>query len=246
MTCSQQREFLDFRFPMQNDQRSTPTPGNSLIGTYSPSFFQLVAHFDSHQQAHPVLHTYSSHSSDGIYLDEEESHQAFRRFREDILKLPEAELLKVLTTVQKDVCLQSGELPEMYWISGVIKKKKNHIASGSEARVHRAKYHGDSVVVRVFHYNESWGPDEREFRLKLVLREIISHWQLRHPNVVALIGIYRSVDNSCSEEDDSDDSNAADTPDPVQLPNMVLQYAKYLSAQEYLKSDAGCGSFLNV
>lgn len=60
------------------------------------------------------------------------------------------------------------------------------------------------------------------------MREVISHWQLRHPNVVALLGIYPSEDEEGAP------------------PLMVLQFAEHASAQRYLKAHPEPQYFLKV
>ena len=61
---------------------------------------------------------------------------------------------------------------------------------------------------------------------KIVIREIIAHWQLRHPNIVAVIGIQQFDEDS--------------------FPSMILQHAEHSSAIEYLKLHPDSQSFLKV
>lgn len=62
--------------------------------------------------------------------------------------------------------------------------------------------------------------------VQLIIREVIAHWQLRHPNVVALLGIHQSDDEG--------------------PPCMVLQFAEHASARQYLKTHPEPQHFLRV
>lgn len=61
-----------------------------------------------------------------------------------------------------------------------------------------------------------------------MIREVVSHWQLRHPNVVALLGIHQF---------DHEENGP---------PSMVLQYAEHGSAMQYLKANPDPQNFLRV
>lgn len=63
---------------------------------------------------------------------------------------------------------------------------------------------------------------------QLIIREVIAHWQLRHPNVVALLGIHQFDDEESGP------------------PSMVLQFAEHPSARQYLKTHTGSQHFLRV
>lgn len=58
------------------------------------------------------------------------------------------------------------------------------------------------------------------------MREVVAHWQLRHENIVALIGLYKF--------------------DGEPLPSMVLQYAEHSSARNYLRSHPDSQYFLKI
>lgn len=57
---------------------------------------------------------------------------------------------------------------------------------------------------------------------------MIAHWQLRHPNIVALYGIHHFEDERTGP------------------PAMILQYAEHASAKLYLRSHQGAQHFLSV
>ncbi|KAF8309928.1 kinase-like protein [Clavulina sp. PMI_390] len=141
----------------------------------------------------------------------------------------------------QDICSLSGVIPKPYWMTGV--SKRGLIGGGAEANIYQGKHNRGPVVIREFRVmgNDGWTGDEVRSIPQLIIREIISHWQLRHPNVVGLLGVYRVKDDSDSEED----SHANDVPLPERPPWMVLQYAKHSSALKYLKSPDG-GRFLEV
>jgi len=61
---------------------------------------------------------------------------------------------------------------------------------------------------------------------QIVIREIVAHRQLRHPNIVSLIGIYQFEEES--------------------FPVMILQRAEYSLAIKYLESHPDSRSFLKL
>ena len=61
---------------------------------------------------------------------------------------------------------------------------------------------------------------------KIVIREIIAHWQLRHSNIISVIEIYRF--------------------DGEPLPSMILQRAEHSSAIKYLQLHPDSRSFLKL
>jgi len=61
---------------------------------------------------------------------------------------------------------------------------------------------------------------------QVVIREIVAHWQLRHPNIVSLIGIYQFEEEF--------------------FPAMVLQRAEHSLAIKYLESHPDSRSFLKL
>ena len=61
---------------------------------------------------------------------------------------------------------------------------------------------------------------------KIAIREIIAHWQLQHPNIVAVIGIYQFDEES--------------------FPSMILQRAEHSSAIDYLKLHPDSRSFVKL
>lgn len=150
----------------------------------------------------------------------------------------------------QDVSSISGLLPKTYWIKDVYRGRRN--AFGGEATVYKARHGGNDVVIREFHSpsHHAWNDDEGKSVFKvssrevqaymflthyslhtsdqLIVREVISHWQLRHPNVVALLGIYQSEDEESGP------------------PSMVLQYAEHASAHLYLSNHSEPQYFLHV
>ena len=58
------------------------------------------------------------------------------------------------------------------------------------------------------------------------MREIIAHWQIRHRNIVELIGIHQF--------------------DKLPFPSMILQRAAHPSAIEYLRSHPAPQSFVKI
>ncbi|KAF8301046.1 kinase-like protein [Clavulina sp. PMI_390] len=237
---------------------------NNWSSDYFP-YLELRKHLHNHQQAHAVLRiSDSSHGPIIRLLREEGDRYSFASFRSSILELSEPEILRVVSAIQncidkcnvsmtsaastlrlrllQDICSLSGVLPESYWITGVSKGKP--IGGGAEATIYRGKYRGGPVVVREFRFlGQGRGlENERRSIPQIIIREIVSHWQLRHPNVVSLRGIYRVQDDSANEED----SDASDAPTPMRPPSMVLQYAKHSFALDYLQSHDGSGRFLEV
>jgi len=76
-----------------------------------------------------------------------------------------------------------------------------------------------------------FSPSHKPFSLvirvrKIVIREIMAHWQLRHPNIVAVIGIHQFDEDS--------------------FPSMILQYAEHSSVIEYLELHPDSRSFLKL
>jgi hypothetical protein len=61
---------------------------------------------------------------------------------------------------------------------------------------------------------------------QIVIGEIVAHWQLRHPNIVSLIGIYQFEEES--------------------FPAMILQRAEHSLAIKYLELHPGSRSFLKL
>lgn len=61
---------------------------------------------------------------------------------------------------------------------------------------------------------------------KIIIREIIAHWQLRHPNIVAVIGIHLF--------------------DGESIPSMILRRAEHSSAIKYLELNPDPPSFLKL
>lgn len=59
-----------------------------------------------------------------------------------------------------------------------------------------------------------------------MINEIIAHWQLRHPNIVAVFGIHQFEDGC--------------------FPSMILQCADHSSATNYLESHPDSRSFLKL
>jgi serine/threonine protein kinase len=60
----------------------------------------------------------------------------------------------------------------------------------------------------------------------VILREIVIHWHLRHPNILSLSGVFREVDNA--------------------PPLMVLPYVPEGTALRSLKSNNTPERFLNI
>jgi len=132
-----------------------------------------------------------------------------RLFRSKILLLLRAETSRVITGVQEcldncfadgearseklkllqDMCSLSGQFPETYWLTDVT--KGNLISRGGEATVYKGGQNDRPVVVRQLHtisLGEEEEPANKQLT-KVFIREVIAHWQLRHGNVVALIGL---------------------------------------------------------
>lgn len=65
-------------------------------------------------------------------------------------------------------------------------------------------------------------------RIKLIIREAVSHWQLRHENIVTFLGVFYDPSDSASP------------------PSMVLRRAKYSSALKYVEICDDTGSFLKI
>ena|ERR1700733_14085506 len=141
----------------------------------------------------------------------------------------------------QDISSLSGLFPESYWISDVTKGKK--ISVGGEATVYLGEHRGEAIAIREFHPLESSGLGAldigQKVRLlhctvclpvmsvfKTMIREIIAHWQLRHPNIVAVLGIHQFEEGY--------------------FPSMILQLADHSSAINYLELHPDSRSFLKL
>ncbi|KAF8307624.1 hypothetical protein DL93DRAFT_1998562 [Clavulina sp. PMI_390] len=223
------------------------------LGAAHFSYLQLRLHLHGHRATHPVLSLPPLYGPKGILSEHNTYDNAFKSFRLGISMLSEPELVKVVNAVQgcidncplepdvtslrlrflQDICSLSGVVPTGYWVTSVSIGRR--IASGGEATIYRAKYRDSLVAVREFHRPML---DEGKSILQLIIREVIAHWQLRHPNVVTLFGIYRIPDE--------EEFDAFDIPTLALLPAMVLQHAKHSSAQDYLKTHSRSEDFLQV
>ncbi|KAF8311064.1 kinase-like protein [Clavulina sp. PMI_390] len=241
---------------MMNNEESDLEHLVSSSETFS-SYPELRAHLDSHQQVHAILRS-STPLFTSTHTNEDAAHQAYQSFRKSILDLPVTELPVVVTAIQvciekckalplvaalrlrllQDVCQESGIFPEMYWIRGVHLQRR--IAWGSDTIIYKGDYQKQTVAVRVCQHSHKQSEDEQHQQLKLFRREIITHWQLHHPNLVDIIGISKSTDTFSSDE--FLDAVGVLVP----LPNMVLRYAEHGSAADYLRSDLGSWYFLHV
>jgi len=151
----------------------------------------------------------------------------------------ESERFKLL----EDICSLSNQFPKSYWLDNVSKGVL--ISKGGEASVHRGAHRGHDVVIRKLHcFSQSaseqsdlmmvrtdvplsyLGFANRGIGFQLFIREVISHWQLRHPNIVALKGICKFGHGP--------------------LPSMILQHAQYPSAREYLMLHSDSQSYMKV
>ena len=146
----------------------------------------------------------------------------------------------------QDISSSSGLLPESYWVLDVTKGRR--ISSGGEATVYIGRHRDRAVVVREFHpVDPSEGNRGAPNNLakvcqpdliccvqsstfgspyQIIIREVISHWQLRHPNIVALIGV-------CQFDEEF-------------FPSVVLHHAEHPSAVKYLESHTGPESFVKI
>jgi hypothetical protein len=160
--------------------------------------------------------------------------------------LMDADLTSQRLKLLQDVSSSSGLLPRPYWISDVTKGKR--ISVGGEATVYLGLHSGETVVVREFHpvapgtlstpaieHTKKVRPFDLSCFLqspvitllyKIILREIVGHWQLRHPNIVNLIGIHQF--------------------DGESFPSMILQHVEHPSAAEYLELHPDPKSFLKL
>lgn len=162
---------------------------------------------------------------------------------------PRCQRLKLL----QDISSVSGILPRNYRITKV--SRGSRIGGGAEATVYYAKHEGAAVVVRQFHPppHNDWNGDGGKTVLKvggiyiyilllgvrdayscsgisfqLIRRQVVTHWQLRHRNIVALHGIYHYKGEAQGS------------------PSMVLQHAEYASARNYLRAHPGPQPFLKL
>jgi len=144
----------------------------------------------------------------------------------------QAPILRLL----QDVCSESGELPSNYWLKRVTVNWRQCIGKGGEALIFVGCLHDRKVVARQIHKpdNKGWDTEAGQAALKVCLicfvhrlsillnlpqyirREIITHAQLRHPNVIAFLGVFRDDDNGGS-------------------PMVILPFMENGSAMDYLK-----------
>jgi serine/threonine protein kinase len=117
---------------------------------------------------------------------------------------------------------------------------------GGEATIWLGSYDGKEIAIREIHLpEEGWSSPAGQRTLKarmhrkdttfrtsycsifqVILREIVTHWQLHHPNILTLFGVFREVDS-----------------DP---PMMVLPFVPHGSALGWLKSNNTPECFLNI
>lgn len=125
-------------------------------------------------------------------------------------------------------------LPATYRLSGVAVNWRRSIGRGGEAIVRPGTWNGGDVVVReimiptdslpnhsttleasITHQVKKWFQLTRLF-CKLVHREVITHIQLQHKNILPLLGVY---------QDDEND-----------MPMMVLPFQERGGLLKYLKT----------
>lgn len=126
----------------------------------------------------------------------------------------------------QDVCGESGQCPASYWLTGVTRGKRCGV--GGEATIYEGMYNGRCVVVREFHCPQDgdWETDNGVAIIKLVYRESISHYQLRHPNIVAFVGLLRHPEEPA--------------------PSIVMVKAKHNSVMKYLNEYGSAQCFINT
>jgi len=103
--------------------------------------------------------------------------------------------------------------------SVVIRKPRRVTLSASEqSKLMKVRTDVPTVV--------SCGCANRGIGSQLFICEVISHWQLRHPNIVALKGICQFGRGP--------------------FPSMILQHAEYPSARSYLELHSDSQSYMKV
>lgn len=147
----------------------------------------------------------------------------------------------------QDLCAKSSHVPLAYRITNV--KEGKCIGVGGEATVYDGIYQGHNVAIRRFHPPKGGNWESNAGQLihkvsflffnafihsahhgdtsKLIIRESIMHWQLRHKNIVEFLGLQQSLEAAAP-------------------PAMVLLRAKHSSATEYLLENSNPEVFLST
>jgi serine/threonine protein kinase len=84
----------------------------------------------------------------------------------------------------------SNKLPAQYKIDGVQFNPRDRIATGGEAIIYRGTHDGKPVAVREIFDSEV----SREEILSQVRREVIAQWQVDHPNLLRIKGVFMDGD----------------------------------------------------
>ncbi|KAF8310006.1 kinase-like protein [Clavulina sp. PMI_390] len=88
----------------------------------------------------------------------------------------------------QDMLNKSGRLPNGIWLSGIEVAYKKPIGKGGEATLYAARYKNSKVVVRKVIMEEK--------AIKMVHRELLTHYLLTHPCVISLLGVMEHSDGS--------------------------------------------------
>jgi len=163
------------------------------------------------------------------------------KFHSAVLRLPQTDAVKVISCIQecidhhsmsrnaasqrlkllRDISSDLNCFPKSYEISDV--STGNELSSGGEARLYVGSHRDQTVVIRRFHTKTA---RDNKRLTKTIIREVISHWQLRHRNIVALIGVHK-FEGDC-------------------YPSAVMEYAEHSSAIEYLELHPEAESFARI
>lgn len=118
----------------------------------------------------------------------------------------------------QDISSYSGQLPDNYWLTDIEETDLEHIGHGGEALIHKAVRVNGALRVEValrMHdppkpmWSSQNGKDliqvrwaflfilysQLEFPVQQIHREIITHRQLSHPNVLPFLGVLRGRDH---------------------------------------------------
>lgn len=155
----------------------------------------------------------------------------------------------LLLRLLQDVSSVTGQLPLLYRVQRRPDVNwLNSLGTGAQSNVYQVTPLApnteatQAVRIPVFAKNR-WGSEEGQELLKVsellqtitlfdvkfpqaIRREIVSHWQLRHANVLPLIGIYYETEESA--------------------PWMLVPLMKYGSADVYLEEFPGVAQFVSV